>query len=144
VLHPQALDYDGTNKSNATSCVLRISNGQRTALLVADIEAAQEARLIAQGAPIQADLLLAPHHGSKTSSTEDFLDAVKPRIPIFQSGYRNRYNHPAPEVAQRYIDRQIVSITSPQCGAAVWRSDQAQVVACQRALGKRYWHHHIP
>ncbi len=65
-------------------------------------------------------------------------------LPFFsQSGYRNRYNHPAPEVAQRYIDRQIVSITSAQCGAATWRSDQALGVACQRALGKRYWHHHI-
>ncbi len=144
VLHPQAIDYDGANKPNAMSCVLRISTGQRTALLVADIEAAQEARLIAQGAPIQADVLLAPHHGSKTSSTEAFLDAVQPKIAIFQSGYRNRYNHPAPEVAQRYIDRQIISITSPQCGAATWRSDQPLAVACQRVVGQRYWHHHIP
>ncbi len=141
ILHPQAADYDAPGKPNAMSCVLRISNGQRTALLVADIEAAQEARLLADAAPIRAELLLAPHHGSKTSSTDAFLDAVKPSIAIFQSGYRNRFNHPAPEVAQRYIDRHIRRITSPDCGAATWRSDQPQQVVCQRQLKQRYWQH---
>lgn len=163
ILHPQAADYDATNKPNALSCVLRISNGARTALLVADIEAPQEARLVEQYAhspvdvpmktstsPVQtanvlkADVLLAPHHGSKTSSTEAFLDAVKPKLAIFQSGYRNRYNHPAPEVAQRYTDRKIQMIASPQCGAATWRSDQPHGVACQRQINKRYWQHQIP
>ncbi len=144
ILHPQAADYDMQNKSNAMSCVLRISNGQRTALLVADIEAAQEARLMADNAPLQADILLAPHHGSKTSSTEAFLDTVKPKQAIFQSGYRNRYNHPAPEVAQRYIDRRIQLITSPQCGAAAWRSDSPEQVTCQRQISQRYWQHQLP
>jgi competence protein ComEC len=144
VLHPQATDYDAGNKPNAMSCVLRISNGARTALLVADIEAPQEARLMASGAPLEADVLLAPHHGSKTSSTEAFLDAVKPKLAIFQSGYRNRYNHPAPEVAQRYTDRNIQIIASPQCGAAMWHSDQPRGVACQRQINRRYWQHQIP
>jgi competence protein ComEC len=176
VLHPQAADYDAPNKSNAMSCVLRISNGQHTALLVGDIEAAQESRLVQTYADaanamhtetlmgtstssvrtgsaentkgtaktLQADLLLVPHHGSKTSSTPEFLDAVHPRIAIGQSGYRNRFNHPAPEVAQRYIERNIQLITSPRCGAATWRSDQAQTVVCQREKNKRYWHHQIP
>jgi competence protein ComEC len=144
ILHPQATDYNLQNKPNAMSCVLRISNGQRTALLVADIEAAQEARLIADHAPLQADILLAPHHGSKTSSTEAFLDTVKPKQAVFQSGYRNRYNHPAPEVAQRYVDRNIQLITSPQCGAAAWRSDRPDVVACQRQINRRYWQHQLP
>jgi competence protein ComEC len=143
ILHPQSADYDVQNKSNAMSCVLRISNGQRTALLVADIEAAQEARLLESKAPLQADILLAPHHGSKTSSTEGFLDAVKPKQAIFQSGYRNRYNHPAPEVAQRYIDRHIQLITSPQCGAAAWCSDLPEVVDCQRQVKQRYWQHQL-
>jgi competence protein ComEC len=145
VLHPQAADYDTANKPNAMSCVLRISNGTRTALLVADIEAPQEARLLqADPSLLKADILLAPHHGSKTSSTEAFLDAVAPRIAIFQTGYRNRFNHPAPEVAQRYIDRNIQRITSPQCGAASWHSDQANVVQCQRAVQRRYWQHQLP
>jgi competence protein ComEC len=144
VLHPQAADYDAPNKSNAMSCVLRISNGQHTALLVGDIEAAQESRLVESSAPIKADLLLVPHHGSKTSSTPEFLDAVQPRIAIGQAGYRNRFNHPAPEVAQRYTERGIQFITSPRCGAATWRSDQALALACQREKNKRYWHHQIP
>ncbi len=143
VLHPQASDYEAQSKPNALSCVLRISNGQRTALLVADIEAPQEARLLADAAPIQADLLLAPHHGSKTSSTEAFLDAVKPRIALFQSGYRNRFNHPAPEVAQRYADRSIARISSPQCGAATWHSAQPSQVICQRQVNQRYWQHQL-
>jgi competence protein ComEC len=144
VLHPQAADYAVQNKSNAMSCVLRISNGRQTALLVADIEAAQEARLVASQAPIQADVLLVPHHGSKTSSSDAFLDAVHPRIALGQSGYRNRFNHPAPEVAQRYIDRNIPLTASPQCGAAMWRSDQPLALTCQRQVHQRYWHHHLP
>jgi competence protein ComEC len=143
ILHPQLSDYDVPNKTNAMSCVLRISNGQRTALLVADIEAPQEARLVADAAPLQADLLLAPHHGSKTSSTEAFLDAVKPAIAIFQAGYRNRFNHPAPEVAQRYSERNIQRISSSQCGAATWRSAQPGEVTCQRQLYRRYWQHQM-
>jgi competence protein ComEC len=144
ILHPQATDYDAPNKPNAMSCVLRISNGQRTALLVADIEAAQEARLIADKAPLQADILLAPHHGSKTSSTEAFLNAVHPKQAIFQSGYRNRYHHPAPEVAQRYVDRNIRIINSPRCGAVTWRSELPDEVSCQRQMHQRYWQHQIP
>jgi competence protein ComEC len=141
VLHPQAADYAVQNRSNAMSCVLRISNGRQTALLVADIEAAQEARLVASQAPIQADVLLVPHHGSKTSSSDAFLDAVHPRIALGQSGYRNRFNHPAPEVAQRYVDRNIPLTASPQCGAATWRSDQPLALTCQRRVHQRYWHH---
>jgi competence protein ComEC len=144
VLHPQAADYEVQNRSNAMSCVLRISNGQSTALLVGDIEAAQEASLVAHAAPLKADVLLVPHHGSKTSSTPAFLDAVQPRIALGQSGYRNRFNHPAPEVAQRYTERNIQLITSPRCGAATWSSAQPQAVACQRILHQRYWHHTLP
>jgi competence protein ComEC len=181
ILHPQAADYDSQSKPNTMSCVLRISNGQRTALLVADIEAVQEARLVqayanpvrAEPSPaqterptvrtepvdvpaktsiirgqtvnfLQADLLLAPHHGSKTSSTDAFLDAVHPKQAIFQSGYRNRYHHPAPEVAQRYAGRNIKIINSPRCGAATWRSDQPDDVICQRQANQRYWQHQVP
>ena len=169
VLHPLAADYSVANKSNAMSCVLRISNGVHTALLVADIEAAQEARLVqtyasttpispydpqqdaATGAvraervdtALKADILLVPHHGSKTSSTAPFLDAVQPRIALGQSGYRNRFNHPAPEVAQRYAQRNIQLISSPGCGAATWSSAQPQAVRCQRVEKKRYWHHQV-
>ncbi len=153
VLHPDAADYGvgGTApKSNAMSCVLRVSNGAQTALLVGDIEAAQEARLVANLAPatfgatenlLKADLLLMPHHGSKTSSSPAFLDAVAPRIALAQAGYRNRFNHPVPLVVARYDARGVRLVRSTTCGAATWRSTFPENMACQRENGLRYWHH---
>ncbi len=144
VLHPQASDYDSTAKSNAMSCVLRISNGSKTALLAGDLEAAQELRLVANpelSPKLKADFLLMPHHGSKTSSTGPFLDTVKPHFALAQAGYRNRFNHPVESVLARYSDRGIEVIKSPVCGAAAWRSQQAGEVLCQRAVAMRYWHH---
>ena len=141
VLHPDADDYDRPNKSNAMSCVLRISNGSQTALLVGDIEAAQESRLVSSNPDaLKADFLLVPHHGSKTSSSEIFLDAVQPRLALAQAGYRNRFGHPAGLVAARYDERGIRLIRSPQCGAAVWQTARPLEIACQRQAGRRYWH----
>lgn len=143
VLHPDAGDYDLPNKSNAMSCVLRISNASSAALLVGDIEAPQELRLAGGNAAAQlrADFLLVPHHGSKTSSTAVFLDAVKPRVALAQSGYRNRFGHPVASVVARYDERGIALIRSSQCGAATWRSMEPDRMACQRQDGLRYWHH---
>ena len=144
VLHPSAGDYQANNKSNAMSCVLRISNGVHTVLLAGDIEQAQEARLAQQGAALKADLLLVPHHGSKTSSSDAFLDAVRPSLAVVQTGYRNRFGHPAAPVLERYRLRAIPVIDSPHCGAARWDSTQASLVTCQRQLAPRYWHHRFP
>ncbi|MDB5892410.1 MAG: internalization-related competence protein ComEC/Rec2 [Polaromonas sp.] len=144
VLHPAAADYAGGGKSNTLSCVLRISNGAQTALLAGDLEAAQEARLVAdaQSVPkLRADFLLVPHHGSKTSSSAAFLDAVQPRHALAQSGYRNRFGHPAPSVMDRYRERSVQVVSSPSCGAASWRSESPQAISCQRQKAMRYWHH---
>ncbi len=144
VLQPAANDYEGVNKSNAMSCVLRISNGRQTALLVGDIEAPQELKLVndeAMKAKLKADFLLVPHHGSKTSSSAVFLDAVKPRFALAQAGYRNRFGHPVESVMQRYAERGVQVLRSPSCGAATWRSDRPETVFCQRQQGLRYWHH---
>ena len=146
-LHPQLADYVATAKPNALSCVLRISNGRRTALLVGDIEAAQEARLVHawQGSDhLQADVLLVPHHGSKTSSTAAFLQAVAPRWAWVQTGYRNRFGHPAIPVVARYEALGITLVQSPRCGAMAWHSDDPQNVACTRVQEGRYWHHLVP
>jgi competence protein ComEC len=145
VLHPQAADYETPNRSNAMSCVLRISNGAQTALLTGDIEAAQEIRLTngSDAALLRADLLLVPHHGSKTSSTPQLLDAVKPKFALVQAGYRNRFGHPAAPVSARYAERGIVLISSAPCGAATWRSETPERVDCQRVSGQRYWHHSL-
>lgn len=144
VLHPTAEDYDWSRRSNALSCVLRISNGTQTALLTGDIEQAQEAQLLARGAPLQATVLLMPHHGSKTSSSLAFLDAVAPSLALVQAGYRNRFGHPAPPVLARYAERGVRVVDTPHCGAAHWQSTQPQQVTCQREVARRYWQHRIP
>jgi competence protein ComEC len=142
VLHPSAADYDAANKSNAMSCVLRIASSSRTALLVGDIESPQEFRLAASvPASLKADFLLVPHHGSKTSSSAVFLDAVRPQWAVVQSGYRNRFGHPVDSVVARYDERGIRMVKSPQCGAASWQSLRPDEIRCQREQGKRYWHH---
>jgi competence protein ComEC len=92
---------------------------------------------------LKADFLLMPHHGSKTSSSAPFLDAVQPQWALAQAGYRNRFNHPVDSVLARYRERQIAVVQSPGCGAAIWQSSQPQKVLCQRELVRRYWHHQI-
>jgi competence protein ComEC len=149
VLHPRASDYAVPGKPNTLSCVLRIANGAQAALLAGDIEQAQEARLAALAAglgaaPLRADVLLVPHHGSRTSSTPVFLDAVQPRIALLQAGYRNRFGHPAPVVLQRLRERGVQVVDSPRCGAAHWRSDAPGEVRCERLLAPRYWLHRVP
>jgi competence protein ComEC len=144
VLHPQAADYEAAPRPNALSCTLRISAGAQAALLAGDIEQVQEARLVASGVPLDATLLLVPHHGSKTSSSAALLAAVQPRIALVQAGYRNRFGHPAAPVLARYAERGIRVVDSPHCGAMRWRSDQPGQVDCQRQTSRRYWHHRPP
>ena len=76
------------------SCVLRVvSAGGVALLLTGDLEAPEEAALLARVGPerVRADVLQVPHHGSRTSSTEAFLRAVAPEMALVQAGYRNRY-----------------------------------------------------
>ena len=66
------------------------------------------------------------------------------RIALVQAGYRNRFGHPAPEVLQRYAQRNVPVVESARCGAASWSSAQPQAVACERDSGRRYWQHVVP
>ena len=93
---------------------------------------------------LRADVLLVPHHGSKTSSTPEFLQAVQPQWALVQAGYRNRFGHPAPPVLARYAEAGTHLVSSPRCGAMRWRSEQPQNVACTRDDERRYWHHLVP
>ena len=148
VLHPRPEDFERKLRSNAMSCVIRVEstaiNGKtRSALLTGDIEKEQEASLVAlHGAALKTDVLIVPHHGSKTSSTAAFLDAVQPEVAVFQAGYRNRFGHPADEVLRRYRERSIAEIDSPGCGAWSWQGQSdATAAVCQRLSNRRYWHH---
>jgi len=132
-------------RPNTRSCVLRIVAAQgAAALLAGDIEAAQEQALLERGAAVKADVLLVPHHGSKTSSSAPFLDAVQPRTALVQAAYRSRFGHPAPEVLARLHARGIAVASTPHCGAAVWTSAQPGQVRCERDDNPRYWAHRVP
>jgi competence protein ComEC len=129
--------------TNAVSCVLRIVHPGGTVLLAGDIEAAQERRLVGlYGADgLAADVLLVPHHGSATSSTEAFLDAVSPRWAVFQVAYRSRFRHPHPRVLERYERRGIEILRSDADGAVQLRlaaGAPARIVR-SRADPMRYW-----
>ena len=143
VLQPEAAAYDAKSKSNAMSCVLRVSSPASGSLLLAgDIEREQEAALVATaGAALRSDVLIVPHHGSKTSSTAPFLAAVQPRIAVVQAGYRNRFGHPAPEVLARYRALPILLFDSASCGAWQWPGGATGQGVCRRDAARRYWHH---
>jgi competence protein ComEC len=126
-------------KPNALSCVLRIEDAHgRSALLTGDAEAPQEASMLRdEGDALKADVLLVPHHGSRTSSSAAFLDAVAPQVAVVQAAYRSRFGHPAPDVMARYAERGIEVVRSDRCGAWHWSAEGAW---CERDAARRYWH----
>jgi competence protein ComEC len=140
VLHPAQSDLPAGASTNARSCVLRVSDGRQAALLAGDIELPQEAALLARGAPLQAQVLLVAHHGSRTSSGPAFVDAVRPRWALVQAGRANRYGHPAPAVVARWEAAGAALVRSDRCGAAWWSSAAPQAIRCEREAVRRYWH----
>lgn len=156
ILHPVEADYAAKVSPNSLSCVLRVDASQGadlsnarherlestgSALLVGDIEAAQEVALLNRADLQPVDVLLVPHHGSKTSSTSAFIESAKPRWAVVQAGYRNRYGHPAQQVVQRYESLGVAWVSTPNCGAAHWQSARPDELLCERDSNKRYWHY---
>lgn len=141
MLHPGAADYGAASKTNNLSCVLRVEAAGQAMLLTSDIEARDESALLARdGAALQADVLLVPHHGSRTSSTPPFIAATGAREAVVPVGYRNRFGHPKAEILARY----------DAAGARLWRTDRDGAVtvyldgAGHRIEGwrqqyRRYW-----
>lgn len=116
VLHP-SLELR-SKKRNDHSCVLMVQAGNQKILLTGDIETKSEKLLIASyGAQLHADLLLVPHHGSKTSSSVKFLEVVQPKYALIPAGYKNQYGHPKPEILERYQDLGIQILRTAQDGA---------------------------
>ncbi|MFX1677951.1 DNA internalization-related competence protein ComEC/Rec2 [Mitsuaria sp. CC2] len=130
-------------KRNATSCVLRVDAAGRRVLLTGDIEAPQEARLVREDgvAGLRSEVLVVPHHGSRTSSTPAFVRAVAPQVAAVQSGYLNRFGHPKPDVVARYVTAGALLLNTVDCGAWLWRSDRGSspIEGCERAKRRRYW-----
>lgn len=142
MLHPSPGIYESAKwKPNARSCTLKITLGTRSILLPGDIEAAQEAELLeSRSGQLRASVLIAPHHGSGTSSTTPFLNAVQPDIAVFQVGYRNRYRHPKAEVYERYGRLGIDRIRTDDSGAVTMRFGAELDVREYRAEHARYWY----
>jgi competence protein ComEC len=146
MLHPAPAIYDSDKwKPNAHSCTLRVSAAGQSMLLAGDIEAPQEALLLSTiPQRLPSTVLLAPHHGSGTSSTPEFLDVVAPQIAVFQVGYRNRYHHPKPQVEARYVERGIRRLRSDADGAVSLEfggaPDSGVRVEAYRAAHQRYWY----
>jgi competence protein ComEC len=143
VLHPLADDYARHLKPNALSCVLRVTaQGGARLLLTGDIEAAQEAALLARhGRALRSQVLLVPHHGSRGSSTQAFIEAVAPGTALVQAAYRSRFGHPAPEVVARYQALGVELQRSDACGAWSWQVQGS--TRCERESAARYWHHRM-
>jgi competence protein ComEC len=88
-------------KTNNDSVVLMLKYGETEILLTGDIEAKAERKIILNGAELDADILKIAHHGSKTSTTEEFLYEISPEVAVIQVGAKNRYGHPTQEVLSR-------------------------------------------
>ncbi|HZZ95298.1 MAG TPA: DNA internalization-related competence protein ComEC/Rec2 [Usitatibacter sp.] len=142
--HPAATIYSETTrrKENDRSCVLRIATAASSALITGDAEARAELEMIGRGEPLRSDVLVIPHHGSKTSSTARFIEAVSPGVGVLSVGYMNRFHHPNAGVVARYVahhvglertdERGALHIVLPASGAGA-PEVTGQEAAC------RYW-----
>ena len=141
MLHPAPGDTPRERRDNDRSCVLKVTTASGSVLIPGDIERRAEAELVARvGARAQTTLLIAPHHGSRTSSSEVLLDAVQPAAVAFTSGYRNRFGHPKFEVVERYLARNVDTLRSDRDGALLVDFAQGRMnVTRWRDAERRYW-----
>jgi competence protein ComEC len=143
ILHPTDDEYqDAYAKTNDRSCVVRIDSRFGSALLTGDIEARTEALLLrTRAAQLRADVLVVPHHGSRTSSTLAFIRGVAPAIAIVGCGYRNRFGHPRPDIVARYTNSgvQVVRTDLEGAIALTFADGKSLTPAFARTERARYW-----
>jgi competence protein ComEC len=136
-LHPRP--EDAPVRRNNLSCVMRIEAGGAAMLLTGDIERLAELSLL-HHPEVKAEVMLVPHHGSRTSSSAEFIQAVAPRWAIVAAGYRNRFGHPNAEVLERYTSAGTSIFRTDRDGAVhvLLKSGEVRVEG-ERALRPRYW-----
>lgn len=141
MLHPLWGEPLQRGRDNDSSCVLRIVTDSGSVLLPGDIERRAEAALtLRSGNGLRATLLIAPHHGSRTSSSDALLDAVQPQTVAFTAGYRNRFGHPKDEVVARYGVRGVDVLRSDRDGALIVDFANGEMrVERWRQVQRRYW-----
>jgi competence protein ComEC len=143
LLHPQPQHYEQAGrKTNNASCVLKISTRHGSVLLPADIEKESEWALLERaGHLLPSTVLIAPHHGSKTSSTDAFVRQINPRLTIFTIGYRNPFGHPREDIVARYRDLGSLVMRSDRDGAVLLKFNSAGIeIGSWREINRRYWH----
>ena len=125
LVHP--IDASSTNlmdtDKNDDSLVMKITYGEVDILFTGDIGKNAESRLIASGQDLRSEILKVPHHGSRTSSSAPFLDAVQPRYAIFSLGQGHRYQFPHADVVDRYRARECPMLRTDESGAITLRTD---------------------
>jgi competence protein ComEC len=138
VLHPPV---DSGLTGNDGSCVLRITGPTGSILLPGDIERRGEQRLVREARELRSLILVAPHHGSKSSSGEALVAAVKPQFVLFSVGYRNRFGFPRPEVVERYRTLGSTLLDTASHGAIMFRWGREGIqLETFRQAGRHYWH----
>jgi len=141
VLSPSAAQKNLSQ--NERSCTIKVSNAQHSLLLIADIEKHTEGYLLQnKRVDLKADVMLIPHHGSKTSSSWPFIAAIEPQLAIVSAGYRNRFNHPSPNIMSRYQQLHIPVFNTAQYGQIQVRfpnSSAENSVSLKRSDYKKFW-----
>ena len=115
--------YTATRAGNNDSLALRITYGIHSFLLTGDLETAMERRLLANGVIGHADVLKVGHHGSRTSTSQGFLDVVSPSIAVISAGFDNSFGHPHAEVLHRLAERHAATLRTDRDGLITVRSD---------------------
>jgi competence protein ComEC len=137
VLWPEPATGQRAASGNDDSVVLRLIYGSTSILLAGDIERRTEEALVGSGIDLGADVLKVPHHGSKTSSTEAFLDRVRPRVAIVSVGERSRFGHPHQEVVARYLARGTRLLQTGRDGMITVETDGATLAVSAHREPKR-------
>jgi competence protein ComEC len=134
-------DQGAPQGSNNQSCVLRIDNGAYSVLITGDIEKPIERFLLNSKQLLKSDFVLVPHHGSKSSSTLDFIDAVQPTLGLISAGYRNHYGHPHPKVVERYRSRRVELLSTIDSGSILLKiNPMGWSYTVFRTANRRFWH----
>lgn len=140
VISPQV---DTPSGSNNLSCVIMMEHYGTKILLSGDIEKQVERFLVRNAKDsLDADILLVPHQGSKTSSTEGFVNAVSPQMAMLAAGYKNHYGHPHPSVVKRYQSKGIELLSTIDDGSILLKVNSqgwSKVLYRQRYM--RFWHY---
>lgn len=149
-LHPDHINY--SENKNDSSCVLQMRTNKHSMLFTGDISQKLEKLLVAKYVDqLKSDVLLVPHHGSLSSSSEQFIQAVDPKYAVVSAGYMNMYGHPRPEVLAKYLTKNIKILNTIEHGSMDFKFNYTKILAknlngtieynCYRITNKNFWNY---